>query len=84
MKAAVPTEGRGMERRRLTIRRFGPMSFGIGYYLEDGVWVDHSTVPDAVADDEEAMALLHDWYGCCAGAPRQDVPVGLARVKVGT
>ncbi len=84
MKAEVATEGRGMERRRLTIRRFGPMSFGIGYYLADGVWVDHSTVTDPVADDEEAMALLHDLYGCCANARRQDVPTGLAPAKVGT
>ena len=83
MKAAAPREGRGMERRKLTIRRFGPMSFGIGY-LENGVWVDHSAVPDAAADDEDGMALLHAWYGCCADATRREVTVGLGRAKVGT
>jgi hypothetical protein len=72
-----------MEPRKLTIRRFGPMSFGIGY-LEDGVWIDHSTVPDTAADGEDAMALLHAWYGCCADATRLELTVGLDQAKVGT
>jgi hypothetical protein len=72
-----------MQRRRLTIRRFGPLSFGIGY-LENGVWIDHSEVPGAGADEEDAMALLHDWYGCCPEASRDDASVILDRAKVGT
>jgi hypothetical protein len=54
-----------MPQRNLVIRRFGSLSFGIGYY-EDGVWVDHTA---ADAGDEAARGELtddiHGWYGCC-------------------
>ena len=57
-----------MHRRTLTLRRFGPLSFGLGYF-EDGAWVDHAAGDLAVAavtDDERAsMDAIHTWFGCC-------------------
>ncbi len=41
-----------MHRRTLIMRRFGEMSFGLGY-VEDGVWVDHAI---AVARGEDLLA----------------------------
>ena len=63
-----------MHRRTLTLRRFGPLSFGLGYF-EDGVWVDHSA-PNAVEQHElpdgselrpreEPMHVVHQWFTCC-------------------
>ena len=56
-----------MHRSTLTLRRFGPMSFGLGYY-EDGIWIDHSGSVEANARQSGDMALdaVHRWYGCCA------------------
>ena len=55
-----------MHRNNLTVRRFGPMSFGIGYF-EDGVWIDHSTsseaAADALVDAREPLDAIHEWYG---------------------
>ena len=61
-----------MHRPTLTLRRFGAMSFGLGYF-EDGIWVDHSNpegpgVPgsDESPSDGMAIEIVHQWYGCCA------------------
>ncbi len=61
-----------MHRRILVMRRFGAMSFGLGYY-EDGTWVDHATdveakvVGDDGDSDEEGLAweAVHSWFSCC-------------------
>ena len=56
-----------MHRSTLTLRRFGPMSFGLGYY-ENGIWVDHSGSADGTSSQSGDLALdaVHEWYGCCA------------------
>ena len=63
-----------MDRRNLILRRFGALSFGLGYFT-DGVWVDHTELADRGAglDVSEASsdmdrAEIHAWLGCCAGA----------------
>ena len=66
-----------MHRSTLTLRRFGPMTFGLGYY-ENGTWVDHSisdgkTAPGSAEDgvpqpDDVALDAIHQWYGCCTDA----------------
>ena len=40
-----------MHRRTLVMRRFGELSFGLGY-VEDGVWVDHAV---AIARGEDLL-----------------------------
>lgn len=56
-----------MHRSTLTLRRFGPLSFGLGYY-ENGTWVDHSGSAEGTAPRSGDLALdaVHQWYGCCA------------------
>ena len=56
-----------MHRSTLTLRRFGPMSFGLGYY-ENGIWVDHSgsTAGSTSQSGDVALDAVHRWYGCCA------------------
>lgn len=56
-----------MHRSTLTLRRFGPMSFGLGYY-ENGIWVDHSGSAEGSTPQPGDVALdaVHRWYGCCA------------------
>jgi hypothetical protein len=59
-----------MHRRTLILRRFGDLSFGLGYY-EDGAWVDHSIAAQAMddgdrsADERAALAAVHEWFDCC-------------------
>ena len=57
-----------MHRRTLTLRRFGPLSFGLGYF-EDGTWVDHSAgdlaIVDATGREGAAIHAIHAWFGCC-------------------
>ena len=59
-----------MHRPTLILRRFGDLSFGLGYY-EDGAWVDHSVATDGTdeadrSDDERAaLAAVHAWFDCC-------------------
>jgi hypothetical protein len=57
-----------MHRRTLTLRRFGPLSFGLGYF-EDGAWVDHAAgdlaVADVTDDERASMNAIHTWFGCC-------------------
>jgi hypothetical protein len=82
-----------MDRPVLTIRRFGPLSFGIGY-VRDGVWVDHSMLPAGEIDDPRAnglMAVVHELYDCCEdGVPATiatlavEQPVDGERVQVGS
>jgi hypothetical protein len=60
-----------MHRRNLILRRFGAMSFGLGYF-EAGTWVDHTSLPDrgrdlaiagvTVTADRSAIHVLLD---CC-------------------
>jgi len=56
-----------MHRSTLTLRRFGPMSFGLGYY-ENGIWVDHAGSAESTAPQSGDRPLdgVHEWYGCCA------------------
>jgi hypothetical protein len=64
-----------MYRRTLIMRRFGVMSFGLGY-VEDGVWVDHALaiasgedlLADASPADRAALEAIHAWFSCCEGA----------------
>ena len=66
-----------MHRRTLIVRRFGVLSFGLGYF-EDGVWIDHMAAPAAQTDDTE-IAAIHRWLGCCgdpAGDPSASIAVG--------
>ncbi len=53
-----------MNRRKLIVRRFGVLSFGLGYF-ENGVWVDHLAAPAATYDD--GVAQIHAFLGCCSG-----------------
>lgn len=59
-----------MDRRKLIVRRFGVLSFGIGYF-EKGVWVDHLTAPDATYDD--GLAEIHQLLGCCSERDKDGV-----------
>ena len=52
-----------MDRRKLILRRFGALTFGLGYF-EDGVWVDHLAAPAAETDDP-AIAAIHAALDCC-------------------
>ncbi|HET9415994.1 MAG TPA: hypothetical protein VFP30_00495 [Candidatus Limnocylindria bacterium] len=65
-----------MDRRNLVLRRFGSLDFGLGYF-EDGVWVDHTTLPDGGARlniEDGPFAAVHDLLGCCAVRARP-IPV---------
>jgi hypothetical protein len=53
-----------MDRRKLIVRRFGVLSFGLGYF-ENGVWVDHLVAPKGAYDD--GVAEVHALLGCCSG-----------------
>jgi hypothetical protein len=70
-----------MHRRNLILRRFGALSFGIGYF-DDGVWVDHfgpngtagqAAGGAAAQPDEVALDAVHQWYACC-GDPAAPEP----------
>jgi len=64
-----------MHRRTLIMRRFGDLSFGLGY-VEDGVWVDHAIavargedlLANASKADRAALDTIHSWFACCDGA----------------
>ena len=75
---ALTPEG-GTMRRRLMIRRYGALSFGLGY-LEAGAWVDHTTVDPVAVEEDAATAAVHAFLGCCTD--RQMTP--LPRPAVGT
>jgi hypothetical protein len=63
-----------MHRRTLIMRRFGEMSFGLGY-VEDGVWIDHAVavargedlLATASPADRGALDAIHAWFACCDG-----------------
>ncbi len=63
-----------MHRRSLILRRFGELSFGLGY-VEDGVWIDHAAAAargvdlaaDASPADLAALEAIHAWFTCCDG-----------------
>ena len=68
-----------MHRRRLILRRFGVMTFGLGYF-EEGVWVDHLAAPAAQADAE--IAAIHALLGCCpdvSDGREEAMRIGVAR-----
>jgi hypothetical protein len=77
-----------MQRRTLILRRFGVMSFGLGY-VEDGVWVDHAVAmargEDLLANASEAsraaLDSIHAWFDCCASSTT-DGEVGEGRALV--
>ena len=51
-----------MHRRKLTLRRFGALSFGLGYF-EEGVWIDHLAGP--AGETDAALEAVHAWLDCC-------------------
>ena len=60
-----------MHRRNLILRRFGALSFGLGYF-EAGAWIDHTALPDrgrdlAVAGVTSAAdrSAIHTMLSCC-------------------
>ena len=63
-----------MYRGSLIIRRFGELSFGLGF-VEDGVWEDHSAavargediLAGASPADRAALDAFHTWFTCCEG-----------------
>jgi hypothetical protein len=72
-----------MERQNLILRRFGVLSFGLGYFA-NGVWVDHTQLADggvgleiSGTGSEADRGDIHAWLGCCAdetrAAPTDDV-----------
>jgi hypothetical protein len=71
-----------MHRPTLILRRFGAVSFGLGY-LEDGAWIDHTTLPDrgrglniAGTTTDEGRRELHAMLACCEAtvAPAPEGP----------
>jgi hypothetical protein len=72
-----------MHRPTLILRRFGAVSFGLGFF-DGGSWVDHTTLPDRGRDLDiagtvgaEDRLALHAMLDCCEttaalGAPRLD------------
>ena len=83
-----------MHRPTLILRRFGAVSFGLGFF-EDGTWVDHTTLPDRGRDLDiagttgEDRRALHAMLDCCEatialGVQRVDrVTVGGDRAGIG-
>jgi hypothetical protein len=77
-----------MHRRTLIMRRFGELSFGLGYVVE-GVWVDHAVaiargedlLTNASEADRAALDAIHSWFACCDGAI-SDAEVGEGRAFV--
>ena len=57
-----------MHRRNLILRRFGALSFGLGYF-EDGTWIDHAPGDGLVTDADADIQAVHAWLGCCSGGP---------------
>ena len=60
-----------MHRRNLILRRFGALTFGLGYF-DAGTWVDHTALPDRGRDLEIAGATsaadrsaIHTMLSCC-------------------
>ena len=71
-----------MHRRTLILRRFGALSFGIGYF-ENGTWVDHTTLPDRGASltiDERPMTAVHTMLECCPSPAPMPIRIDPAAV----
>jgi hypothetical protein len=74
-----------MYRRTLVLRRFGPLSFGLGYF-EDGIWVDHADAagagPEGPSTETDVggaqLDAIHAWLDCC----RDTVDPGPAMVHI--
>ena len=62
-----------MHRPTLILRRFGPLTFGLGYY-DGGTWFDHEPTDGATAGDE-AMDVVHGWLSCCESATDEEPSV---------
>jgi hypothetical protein len=68
-----------MYRRNLIVRRFGALSFGLGYF-DNGTWIDHREGDGLVADAVADIQAVHAWLGCCSqGADLMPIPVSAAR-----
>lgn len=72
-----------MSRPKLMMRRFGELSFGLGYY-DAGEWIDHTAlaVPISEADletDEERAAFeaIHAWFDCCRSSEPAVAGIGV-------
>ena len=53
-----------MYRRKLITRRFGALSFGLGYF--DGeTWVDHVASDGLLTDAGPEVRAIHAWLNCC-------------------
>ena len=59
-----------MDRPRLVLRRFGALSFGLGYF-DGGEWIDHTAIETATASraDRQLLDVVHTWVACCGDAP---------------
>ena len=53
-----------MYRRNPVLRRFGALSFGLGYF-QDRAWVDHREGDGLLADADPEIQAVHAWLGCC-------------------
>ena len=68
-----------MDRRKLILRRFGPMTFGLGYF-DGGTWIDHAhpATDRAEPEGDRSLDVVHDWLSCCL-----DATDGVAVLPVG-
>ena len=64
-----------MYRRTLILRRFGALSFGLGYF-EGGAWIDHREDDSLIADADPDIQAVHALLGCCPlGADLIPMPI---------
>jgi hypothetical protein len=68
-------------RRRLMIRRYGPLAFGLGY-LDHGSWVDHTTVDSTAIEEDPATAAVHALLGCCTDGHVTLLPAAAPGIRV--
>ena len=75
-----------MHRRNLILRRFGALTFGLGYF-EDGEWVDHTALPDRGRDLRIAgtasadRVAIHALLSCCEPAS-DHAPASMAPIPI--
>ena len=67
-----------MYRRNLILRRFGALSFGLGYF-DRGTWTAHMPGDGLIADAGPELEAAHAWLGCCSHSAD---PIAI-RVSVG-
>jgi len=78
-----------MHRRILILRRFGALTFGLGYF-EGGTWIDHVTLPDRGASlsvGGASIEAVHALLDCCPrlAAPTMPLridPAGIAPIPI--